>query len=86
MAIFKKDVATLSQGLQQILLRIHQYRVKIIYKPGPDLFIADWLSRQNHKEDMDEEIVGMQVKINHIETATNITECKMIHEFQHKRP
>ena len=31
---------------QQILLRLHQYRVRIIYKPGPDLFIADWLSRK----------------------------------------
>ena len=47
-AIFKKYVATLSQRLQKILLRIHQYRVRIIYKPGPDLFMADWLSRHNH--------------------------------------
>ena len=43
--IFKKDVATLLQRLQQILLRIHQYRVRIIYKPGPDLFIVDSLAR-----------------------------------------
>ena len=43
---FKKDVATLSQRLQQVILRTHQYRVGIIYKPGPDLFIVDWLSRQ----------------------------------------
>ena len=42
-AIFKKDMTTLSQRLQQILLRIHQYRVKIMYKPGPDLFMVDWL-------------------------------------------
>ena len=48
--IFKKDVAMLSQKMQRFLLRINQYRVRIIYKPGPDLFIADWLSRQNHKE------------------------------------
>ena len=47
-AIVKKDVAMLSQRIQQILLRIHQYRVRIIYKPGPDLFIADCLSRKNH--------------------------------------
>ena len=42
--IFKKDVATLSERPQQILLRIHQYMVRILYKPGRDLFIADWLS------------------------------------------
>ena len=44
-SMFKKDVATL---LQCILLKIHQYRVQIIYKPGPEIFIADWLSRPNH--------------------------------------
>ena len=32
--MFKKDVATVSQHIQHILLKIHQYRVKIIYKPG----------------------------------------------------
>ena len=40
----------------QILLKIHQCRVKILYKPRPEIFIADWLSCQNHKEDKDEPI------------------------------
>ena len=40
-AIFTKDVATLSQQIQCILLKIHQYWVRIIYKLGPELFIAD---------------------------------------------
>ena len=57
--IFKKDVATLSQRLQSMLLRIHQYRVRIIYKPVLDLFMADWLSRHKHSENKDEEITGM---------------------------
>ena len=42
-SMFKKDVATLSQCMQHILLKFHQYRVQIIYKPGPEIFIADWL-------------------------------------------
>ena len=62
--IFKRDMATLLQRLQGILLRIHQYRVNMTYEPGPDLFMAPWLSRQNNKEDKDEEIAGMQVNIN----------------------
>ena len=45
-AIFKKDIAMLSQRIQWILLRVYQYRVRIIYKSGPDLSIADLLSRQ----------------------------------------
>ena len=40
---FKKDVATLSQCIQHILPQIHQYRVQIIYKPGPKIFTADCL-------------------------------------------
>ena len=34
-AIFKKDVGTLLQCIQCILLKIHQYRVQIIYNLGP---------------------------------------------------
>ena len=60
--------------LQQILLRIHQYRVKIIYKPWPDLFMADCLSRQNHKENKHKEVTGMQISINAIQSITTIPE------------
>ena len=86
-AIFKKDAAMLSQKIQQILLRIHQYRVRIIYKPGLDLFIADWLSRQNHKESKDAEIPDMQLNIDAIQT-TNIPDCMTIHDYnrQHCKP
>ena len=49
-SIFKKDVATSSQRIQHILLKIHQYRVQVIHKPGPDIFIGDWLLRHNHAE------------------------------------
>ena len=66
----KKDVAFLSQRLQRILLGIHQYRVRIIYKPGPCLFIADWLSRQKHKGNKVEKMTGMQVNINIIQKTT----------------
>ena len=64
-AIFKKDVTMLSQRIQQILFRILQYRVRIIYKPGPGLFQA---KPQRNK---DAEIPGMQLNIDVIETMTN---------------
>ena len=41
---------TIAVHTMQILLNIHQYRVQIIYKPGPEIFIADWLSQHNHKD------------------------------------
>ena len=52
-SIMGKDVAILSQCLQHIILHIHQYRVHIIYKPGPEIFIADWVSHYNHEENKD---------------------------------
>ena len=81
-AIFKKDVATLSQRLQCILLKIHQYRERIIYKPGPDLFVADWLSKHYHKENKDEEILGMNININAICMATDIPNFTSAQEIQ----
>ena len=49
----KKDIATLLQCIQHILLKIHQYRAQIIYKSGPKIFTADWLSRHHHVEGKD---------------------------------
>ena len=57
-------------------------KVRIIYKPGPDLFIADWLSRHNHTENTDAEIWGMDVKVDVIQTATNILECLSMPQLQ----
>ena len=61
---------------------MHQYRVKTIYEPGPDLYIVDWLSRQNHKETKDPEIPDMQVSIYAIQSTTNIPQCMTMHELQ----
>ena len=38
--ILKKYVATLSQQIQHIMLKIHQYHIQIIYKPGSQIFIC----------------------------------------------
>ena len=48
MEILSKDVATLSQWLENIMLRICQYGRHIIYRPGQELYITDWLSHNNH--------------------------------------
>ena len=81
-SIFKKDVATLSQRIQHILLKIHQYRVLVIYKPGPDIFIADWLSRHNHEEGKDQPIKGMELQVDVIQTTTDMPECLSVTDLQ----
>ena len=81
-SIFKKDVATMSQCIQCILLKIHQYRVQIIYKPGPEIFIADWLSRHNHTEGKNKPIKGMDIQVDAIQTAIDMPECVSVVEIQ----
>ena len=81
--MFRKDVATLSQCIQHILLKFHQYRVQIIYKPGPEIFIADWLSRHNHREGKDKPIKGMDTWVDAIQTAMDMPECISIAEIPH---
>ena len=81
-SMFKKDVATLSQCILGTLLKIHQYRVQIIYKPGPEIFIADWLLRHNHTEGKDKPIKGMDVQVDAIQAATEMPECVSVAEIQ----
>ena len=38
-SIFKNDMATLSQQIQHILIKFHQQRVQILYKPGPTILL-----------------------------------------------
>ena len=81
-SMFTNDVATLSQCIQNILLKIHQYRVQIIYKPGPEIFIADWLLRHNHTEGKDKPIKDMEIQVDAIQTATDMPECVSMAEIQ----
>ena len=81
-SIFKKDVATLLQCIQHILLKIHQYRVQIIYKPGPKIFIAEWLSKHNHVEGKHKPIKDLDIRINTIQSVTDIPECMSISQIQ----
>ena len=65
-AIISKDVA---------MLHIYQYRVCIIYKPGPDLYIADWLSQYNYTKNRDQEITDMNINVYATSTLVNIPVC-----------
>ena len=82
MAIFKKDVATLSQRILHIILRIHHYRISIIHKPGLESFIADWLSWHNHEENKDEVINGLDIRVEVVQVETDVPECMSIQWIQ----
>ena len=68
--------------MQCIMLHIHHYSVKILYKPGPELFIVDWLSHHNYVESKDQEIPGMNVSTYIISTSLDIPLCTLIEDIQ----
>ena len=76
-AIMGKDVAT--------LLYIHWYRVCILYKSGPELFLADWLSCHSQEENNDRGIQGLSIKINVINTPVYLPVCTSIQIIQEAR-
>ena len=45
MSIFTKPILTSPKGLQRLRLRPQTYPLKVVYKPGPQIFISDTLSR-----------------------------------------
>ena len=75
-------MATLLHHIQCILLKIHQYRVQIIYKPGLEIFIADWLSRNNNVEGKDKPIKDMDIWVDSIQNSIDMPECISMEEIQ----
>ena len=54
--MISKDAATLLQHLKCIMLHIQQYNLHMLYKHGPDLYTVDWISRNKHVENKDQEM------------------------------
>ena len=75
-------MATPLQCIQCILLNIHQYTVQIICTPVPKIFVADWLFQHNQEEGRDKPIKDMDLRIDAIQSATNIPECISISQIQ----
>ena len=80
--IFKKVVASLSHRLQRILLWIHWYNIRMLYKPEPQLFIADWLSRNNNATNNNEKISAMYMTIKKRELYKDIPNCMKAEEIR----
>ena len=62
------------------MLHIHLYGVHIIYKPGPDMYIVDWLFQSKHTENRDQEVTGMNINAYVISPSVNIPICTSIED------
>ena len=77
-----KDGTTLSQQLQYIMLHIHQNNICILYKPGPDLYIASLLFCHNQTENKDKKVAGMSISIHTFSMAMDVPVCTSIEDFR----
>ena len=73
-----KDTATLSQLLQCIML----YSMHILYKPGVDLYIVDWLSCHGYTENRDKAIAGINIGIHTISMAVDVSIWNSIEDIR----
>ena len=81
-SVLKKDMAMLSQCIQCILLKFINIGSKFCTNFGPEVFIAEWLSCQNYKEDKDEPIRDVDIRLDAIQSMTDIPECVSILQIQ----
>ena len=69
--IFKKQLEKAPARLQNMLLKLQKYNLKVVYKKGKDMFIADTLSRvYNDNKPVKEEQFEYEVMT--VETATHM--------------
>ena len=64
------------------MLHIHQYKVCILYKPGPDLYIACWLSNHNLSENKDQEIAGLNINIHTLSMEIDVPVCTSVEDIR----
>ncbi|KAA0714109.1 Retrovirus-related Pol polyprotein from transposon opus [Triplophysa tibetana] len=79
-SIFKKPLHQTPLRLQRMLLRLQRYNLKVMYKPGKEMHIADALSRaylEEHNEDLLEE----ELEVNCVTPQLPVSE-KKLEEFR----
>ena len=80
-SIFKKPLHQAPMRLQRMLLRLQRYTLKVTYKPGKELYIADTLSRAFLKEQKD--LLGEELEVNWVTPQLPISENKLIMFTRH---
>ena len=63
-------IAILESSLEDVKTWMDSVRLKI--------FIADWLSHHNHKEDKDEPIKDMDIRVHAVQCMTDVLDCMSI--------
>ena len=84
--IFRKNFASLSHRLQRIPQQIHQNNIRMLYKPGPQLFITDWLSRHHNERNRGEKVLWMFITVNATVSCMDISDFMSAEEIKEWQP
>lgn len=79
-SIFKKPLHQAPMRLQRMFLRLQRYSLKVTYRPGKELHIADALSRAFLNE-KNEELLEKELEVNMITHHLPMSEEKL-HKFR----
>lgn len=74
-SIFKKPLHQAPMRLQRMLLRLQRYNLKVMYKPGMELYIADALSRA-YLHEQKENLLEEDLAVNWITSQLHISDQK----------
>ena len=78
LAIFNKAMSNVTPRLQRLLIRLNEYDVKLEYKQGKDMVLADPLSRvSNHTPVGAKPVEGLNITIEEIQQGTDISMSKV---------
>lgn len=75
-SIFKKSLHQAPPRFQRMLLRLQRYSLKVAYKPGKEMHIADALSRAYLNEHT-EDLLGQELELCWITTYRPVSEEKL---------
>ncbi|CAJ1049307.1 uncharacterized protein K02A2.6-like [Xyrichtys novacula] len=79
-SIFKKPLHQAPMRLQRMLLRLQRYSLKVKYRPGKELHIADALSRA-YLNEQKEELLEKDLEVNSVTLQLPVSEEKL-HKFR----
>ncbi|XP_064621114.1 uncharacterized protein K02A2.6-like [Lineus longissimus] len=77
LAIMTKPIHKLSARMQRMRLRLQHYDLKLVYRPGREMFLADTLSRAFVSDTNPQDLFDDKIEVNLLNIASHISDAKL---------
>jgi hypothetical protein len=77
LAIMTKPIHKLSARMQRMRLRLQHYDLKLVYRPGREMFLADTLSRAFISDTNPQDLFDDKIEVNTLNIASQISDAKL---------